>query len=426
MLYCLALLIVAALISLFLARGTGITWLQSRMLVGGFVLGLAFDALDARTGGGLYFGGARRVQRVSRDSKDIIPRRFIEEGKLNDAEIRECRTALAFDRILRDDARTIPYRSRPDTYRPHMHWGQRKLLLSEIEFLTKFGRRGKTVVYVGAADGEHDPFLSDLFPDYTLILYDPRDFHPQTVAYAEKYPDRIQIRQQFFTDDDVEEFSKRDDVLFISDIRTMPEQVEGMPRVYPSDEDVETDMRRQERWIKEMKPQAYMIKMRLPYYRGGMERKYTYLDGDLYLQVWAPLSSTETRLIGELPADGEYHDKTYDIKWYEDAMYRFNTCTRLQPYEPLVETEDIAEVIRMGQPQSYDFLSEQKILEEYLMRIRGVKDRKSIRTGIIELSTEIEKILDRTFVERYEKKLRDHRRYLREKKEFERRGIKIR
>src|SRR6185312_13213560 len=42
------------------------------------------------------------------------------------------------------------------------HWGQRKLLLSEILFLTRWGHLGKTVVYAGAAPGSHIPYLSTL------------------------------------------------------------------------------------------------------------------------------------------------------------------------------------------------------------------------------------------------------------------------
>lgn len=34
-----------------------------------------------------------------------------------------------------------------------IHWGQRKLLLSEIEFLTLYGEDGMWVVYAGAAPG---------------------------------------------------------------------------------------------------------------------------------------------------------------------------------------------------------------------------------------------------------------------------------
>ena len=52
--------------------------------------------------------------------------------------------------------------------------GQRKLLVSEIFFFTKFSHGH--CVYVGAADGKHINFLVKLFPDITFDLYDPRDF----------------------------------------------------------------------------------------------------------------------------------------------------------------------------------------------------------------------------------------------------------
>jgi hypothetical protein len=61
------------------------------------------------------------------------------------------------------------------------HWGQRKLLLSEIQFLTKYydlfdNNKKKYVLYVGAAHGIHIPVLSKLFPELNFILYDPSKF----------------------------------------------------------------------------------------------------------------------------------------------------------------------------------------------------------------------------------------------------------
>lgn len=54
------------------------------------------------------------------------------------------------DRILTDDSPRLPYRRRNMEGKSALHWGQRKLLISEIEFLTRFGEDGCCVVYAGA------------------------------------------------------------------------------------------------------------------------------------------------------------------------------------------------------------------------------------------------------------------------------------
>lgn len=56
------------------------------------------------------------------------------------------------------------------------HWGQRKLLMVEIYFLTTYGHLSKNVIYAGAAPGMHIAFLSHLFKDHKFYLYDPSEF----------------------------------------------------------------------------------------------------------------------------------------------------------------------------------------------------------------------------------------------------------
>ena len=53
----------------------------------------------------------------------------------------------------------------------NLHWGQRKLLLSEIDFLTDFIDLSKNkqkilIIYAGAADGKHISLLSKMFPNF--------------------------------------------------------------------------------------------------------------------------------------------------------------------------------------------------------------------------------------------------------------------
>ena len=60
------------------------------------------------------------------------------------------------------------------------HWGQRKLGLALIQFLTIYWDKNVVpkpiVVYAGAAHGLNISVVSELFPDVTFELYDPGNF----------------------------------------------------------------------------------------------------------------------------------------------------------------------------------------------------------------------------------------------------------
>ena len=226
----------------------------------------------------------------------------------------------AVDRLINDLPRR-KYRRTDDS--PHreilIHWGQKKLLLSEIEFLTKYGHLSNIVVYAGSAPGTHIDYLVKMFPDHKFILYDPRDFDVRDSPRIEKH------KQYFFAKD----AKKYKGILFISDIRTAEDEI-------PDDDDIIQNMNMQKEWVNIMKPAMSMLKFRLPYTPG----KTKYLDGDIYLQIYAPITSTETRLI----TDGK-KQKIYDNTKYEEQMFYFNTILR---------------------PKGYDKIKEQEVLQEYI------------------------------------------------------------
>jgi hypothetical protein len=68
-------------------------------------------------------------------------------------------TNIPFTRTLEYDAPKKPYRIRDDKEKTAIHCGQRKLLMSEIEFLLSTLPKKKSqqcvVVYAGAAPGTH-------------------------------------------------------------------------------------------------------------------------------------------------------------------------------------------------------------------------------------------------------------------------------
>jgi hypothetical protein len=231
-------------------------------------------------------------------------------------------------RILDDNSPRLPYRRRQGERKTVIHWGQRKLLLSEIEFLTicKQERDRQQhqeqptdqqeeqqptdqqqeeqpkptdqqspattttsttsasstslststpttnqqhsrplVVYAGAAPGTHIAMLSKLFDDHLFMLYDPAPFTVQDV------PDRIITHRQLFTNDDAKRHAAQD-ALFICDIRAVDWQLSN-------DKETETqvgkDMQDQMEWHRDMDAKKSMLKFRLPWSAGITE----YLDG---------------------------------------------------------------------------------------------------------------------------------------------------
>jgi hypothetical protein len=247
------------------------------------------------------------------------------------------------ERFLARDAPREKYRERPAQEKTVLHWGQRKLLMSEIEFLSDYGEAGDIVLYAGAAPGTHTNFLADLFPQIKFVLVDPADFicHP--------IKDRIEIRKEYFTDEIAEEFSNekyRGKILFISDIR----------RNALDDKMIKEDMDMQSRWYKMIKPKKTMLKFRLSWHPG----KTKYLDGKIYLPVWGPQSTTETRLV----PDDEL-EREYDHKEYEEQMFYFNTVTRVSYYPHNINAD--------GFDNCFDCASEALILERYLCKMQRHK-----------------------------------------------------
>lgn len=191
-----------------------------------------------------------------------------------------------------------------------VHWGQRKLLMTEIEFLARCVSRDTTtqlVVYAGAAPAIHTPLLERLFPQCEFVLVDPAPF-------AISPSPRITLVRGLFTDDMAASYAGRDAIL-VSDIRTQP----------PDEDHVAADMARQQRWYRLMRPRWTMLKFRLPW-RPGTTR---YLDGVVFLQPYVGGRSTETRLIIDGP---DAKERDWDNGRYERQCFFHNTETRLQEF----------------------------------------------------------------------------------------------
>ena len=231
---------------------------------------------------------------------------------------------------------------------PSCHWGQKKLLLSEIQFLTNVCKKLNTkslkdyaVVYVGAADGFHFPILYNLFPELIWILYDPGKFSKESYMHPQKQ--KVKIFNQFFTDETIKHAQQNAEnrkILFISDIR-----------VTPKDEQVYVDMINQARWGTSIDADFMLLKFRLPYNEPDtfkpinivdlklnknfinnndlIAKDTIYLKGDVFLQLYHPQYSTELRLFVEKNTNNKYDLQNYDYIEIENKIFNYNTEIRL-------------------------------------------------------------------------------------------------
>ena len=190
-----------------------------------------------------------------------------------------------------------------------LHFGQRKLLLSEIEFLSRwFVDHPSTVnrtlcVYAGAADGRHLPCVFDLFPLVRWFLADPNKFHK--AVDRSRFPQIVEVLNDLFLDETCLRIRRQFPdcaILLISDIRV------GNPVHMAWGENtsqINADNRMQARWVHLLNARRAMLKFHPPYpdMTPDPDRAYiNYFNGALHTGVWAPKSSTEVRLVVPAPA----------------------------------------------------------------------------------------------------------------------------
>ena len=244
-----------------------------------------------------------------------------------------------FSLRYQDHRYKVPYRPRRGQFKTTIHWGQRKLLLSCIQFLTKYQHLASKVVYAGAAPGTNILILSELFPNHEFDLYDPRPFDEDLNDHP-----KIHLFQEYFTDDVAKSYRTRK-VLFWSDIRT------GSLKDDDFEEQIIMNNRMQETWHYLMQPEYAMYKFRLPYKAGHTE----YMRGQVWMQIWAPETSTETRLVVRKHPTR----KMYSHRKYEKRLFYFNLITRQWGHYPTYYC------------QCYDCCAEADILSKYLHNQTG-------------------------------------------------------
>ena len=266
-------------------------------------------------------------------------------------DIKNIKKANSFSRILNIRSRRKKYVPIDKNIKDTIHDGQRKLLMSEIEFMTneynKLDSSKKILLYIGASTGIrsiHTYTLAKLFPEFEYHLYDKNDFYPKLNELK-----NIKIFKRWFTDNDSQKYNNNKNVLLVSDMRDPVignSKNNNNPNIKKMNKIVNDDMNIQMKFYTDINPVSALLKFRLPWTPG----KTKYLDGTIYYQVWQGLDSTETRIV----PNGKI--KTYDNTSYEERLSYFNTETRFRFYDHNYKCYG----------HCFDCMSEITILENYI------------------------------------------------------------
>lgn len=262
--------------------------------------------------------------------------------------------------FLKDDFPTKKYKE--DLFSENVHYGQRKLFLTVLHFLTMYTKEftNFVCVYVGAGGGVNNYILAGFFPNGTFHFYDDVD-----LGYDEKYKElfnNFTYHKKYFEDSDVEywkEYNKvNKNVFFISDIRSTND----------NNKNITLDMEMQEKWTTEIDPVKAHLKFRIPYLKQSKDKNtdtfFPYLGGIIYFQPWAPTYSTECRLVPE-KIDNNYYKVKYSTRKHEMQMFYFNTEIREKTKYPHLFSENNLRITN-DLLLNYDSYLELYILTYYL------------------------------------------------------------
>ena len=244
------------------------------------------------------------------------------------------------DTFWNEDSLEMSYVRRVGEKKTAVQHGQRKLLLTEIWFLTLVNPPdGSIIVYIGAATGEHIPMLVSLFPNYIYHLYDSKGYHRKVIELAGNNENVIIRPEGNFTNELAQEYVGVENVYVMSDIRIVDSSVllhlsnvslrlfkKDYDRISPEEkikveeevnnivgDYVKDDMDYQNTWVQIMQPVAAYLKFRLPYTDGKTETFTIYPEGNVYFQPWTAPTSTECRLLCYPPYNTvEYSDLKYE------------------------------------------------------------------------------------------------------------------
>ena len=253
-----------------------------------------------------------------------------------------------------------------------IHLGQLKLLMTEVDFMTKYGHLSNIVVYSGAAPGIHTSFLSYLFPKHTFHLYDPGFNDTTFYKYNPKggpkvINSNIKAYKSYFTDKIATLFWNQysGKILFINDVRVGSANRANDPYDV-KEENVRKDNIAQKRWYDIMKPVATSLKFRFPF---TSKETSSYIKGDFTLQCYTDPTSAETRLFISPYTEEEVK---YNVKDYNDKLFYHNLVTRNWCSYHTLKDDSYHQV--NGLDHCYDCNLMINIFKNYLTVIHKVKN----------------------------------------------------
>lgn len=268
------------------------------------------------------------------------------------------------NRLLQLTSHTSMREVRPTKNITTENWGQRKLLLTEIEFLTEYARNGKyLVIYIGDSQGLYINYLSDLFPDVDFVLIGMKKIDCKKTS-------RIQIRSGALIDKWINMYSKsRENLLLICDVHTFGP-------LKDMEEYIQQDLENQIHWHSKLKPIASLLTFRFS--RNKAMTKF--LQGDIISSPWTSRQASHCRFI--VLRDAQLTN--YDNKRLLSALSYFQNVTRTKYYE-----HDIDDLNSEGLDHCYDCCTEIYILHQYLTKVQNVSDKRILDNAILQMSHDI-------------------------------------
>ena len=293
-------------------------------------------------------------------------------------------------------------------------WGQLKLLMGEIIFLLDHCDASKyddgiVFVVAGGASGEHYVVLLEMFPIIKrLDLWDSRDFSHKLDKYERE--GRVRYYKEYMLEHRIKEvyplINRNEAIFFASDIRTVTN--DGVDKGLYTNAKKEyriwfDDNMLQANFVRTLKPEASLLKFRLPYVLGEddliKEDKLPYIKGIIYTQCFNGLKSSETRLVPIKGDDGELIENyIYSKSHHEKAMMYYNTEVRNSKYIRWHNyTNNTSDIYDEQLVSCFDTCYVLYILDKYIYYIGEEEEDRDIRYKfILELWRWILDLLKRT------------------------------
>lgn len=337
-----------------------------------------------------------------------------------------------------------------NVYKPNIHIGQRKLMLNELQFINKFIThannnmdRKNVIIYAGGSPGHHMYELSRYYPNVTFIIIDPSRHQSyisdSLIVFNNKYCkynrsiyydvknkyiyDLINVENLYsLLETDIRIFvinqlctsellllirdqllGAKSNIYLWSDIRTDNAEAGKFGRKEAktreelrrekamstvTDGDILWNLAMQYNWIKDLQPEAAMLKFRLPFYTNDInnlklfmseeigkddfnhcpelriletyeDKKLYYPRGKIYIQPWQPKSSTESRLV--IKKKNISNLDLYDAQDY-DALFNYYNCIE----RPIRKHNNGKELYQYGYCECNDCAIELTVLREYM------------------------------------------------------------